>query len=354
MPKVRDQKASNHTAIKLVTMLYSVIFVGSIAAGYYYLLQNMPLIGALIALILAAIAWNIARFLGGEDDGIRNHKPLFVLLLLLSAFGIFNTLMLNLEGRSIFNETVQQTEKQLSELAAAVRENMPIPAVEAKIAEVNSLQSLLIAEIKNPQRCGQGPAALEIMDKLRTILPAFQPLSQPNGNNCTQNDRLIASYRQTIKGLIENSDWYKAANYAQRMADQASIESDVAASREKLAQLRGRIDNARATTLLSEVKPQLEAIATDYNRNAALLKSYGKEDSVNDDLSLLAVQSLGEWSQLINVILSRLNKPSTYIYLLIAVFADWLMIYLFNLSRIKRVKDRSVRTSHNESVGVLR
>ena len=47
------------------------------------------------------------------------------------------------------------------------------------------------------------------------------------------------------------------------------------------------------------------------------------------NLNITDARSLGEWSQLINLILDRLDKPSTYVYFGLSVFFDWILIYLF-------------------------
>src|SRR5262245_41826765 len=95
---------------------YSVVFLSILVYGYYFLFSGVRAAGVLLALILPAIAWGIAKVIGTSQEGIRGHIPFFVLLLTLSAAGVFNALMLRLEGPLIFKEAIDAAAARCAEL----------------------------------------------------------------------------------------------------------------------------------------------------------------------------------------------------------------------------------------------
>lgn len=141
--------------------------------------QNLLLaLGA--ALLFPLLAWWLAKFIGSSRTGIRGNLPLFILLLLVSAVGVFNSLMLNLEGRRIFIEAIERAHDQFDRLGGRAvgelqRGGSSSPA--AHIARVQNLKEALFSEIRNPLNCGQGPQARAILENLREELPQFRALS---------------------------------------------------------------------------------------------------------------------------------------------------------------------------------
>ena len=86
--------------------------------------------------------------------------------------------------------------------------------------------------------------------------------------------------------------------------------------------------------LLSEIRPQVLDLSSEYSARAYdLLKFNPSLSDIKQEIDVVAINSLGEWSQLINLIVARLNQKTTYLYLIIAVFADFMMVGLFALSR---------------------
>ena len=316
---------------QVIALFYSILFVSLIAGGYFLLLQKNYLVATIFAVVFAGIAWNIARYLGSSEKGIGGYPPLFVLLLIISAVGVFNNLMLNLEGRKIFQEAIDETEQRFTALEEATKKYAQNPAVEGTIARVKSLTESLTKEILNPRNCGQGPEALQLISDLQKDLPEFRPLS--GKNDCEKNELLAADYRGTIAQLIVNAPWYVSADYGGLLKTRQEILDQTKNARATIKNLRSEVNTGFAPTLLKSVGPQLENLGSVYREDAAMLGRYSSGQVVPPSLDLSAVQSLGEWSQLINLLISRANKASTYVYVGLAVFLDWIMVYLFTLIR---------------------
>lgn len=354
----KKDRESAYRSIGVIATLYALVFVVMIAIGYYFLLGE-SFVGALLGAIAAAIAFSAARLIGNEDDGIKGNLPIFIFLLLISAVGVFNTLMLTLEGRQIFTAAISSAERQIETLKATYEKNTPseILETETRIAVIKSKQKQLEQEILNPNNCGQGPAALLIMEDLRKRLPGFTPLSRRGTNPCANAEDLIASYAVTIPALYEATDWYKGSKYSEWLENKNKLTNSetgfFSTAIKTLRQEQVRVNTTLGPNLVGEVKPVLERLDSQYREAYSSIRKYVDVTTIPADLDLLSVRSVGEWSQLINLVIDNLNKPTTYLYPTLAVFADWLMIYLFRQVRRRRI--RGVPSSNGEiTTGILR
>lgn len=325
--------------VQVISALYSVLFVAAIGYGYFVLVPGNHFVGTLAACVIAGIAWNIARFIGGHERGIVTYAPLFILLLIISAVGVFNTLMLNLESRQIFSETIETANTQFTELESSARKYLVALETEKRINKVQALKDALIAEIKNPLNCGQGTKAREIMAELQSELPQFTPLNVPN-IDCRQNDRLAEEYEKKIMNDVEKTPWYIESRYSELRLDKNQILENVSLSRQKLQEMRLSVSSSSPLTLLSEGSPMLKELGVTYSESVERLHRHTQSLEIPRTIDLALIESLGQWSQLINLLLARLDVPSTYVYLSIAVFADWMMVYLFGLVRQSKTNTR--------------
>ena len=330
--KIKQAQERNYRITQIIAAFVSLVFVVLIGFGYYLLLQKNWLVAVCAGTTFAATAWFIAKYLGSNEKGIRKHPPLFVLLLLISAVGVFNSLMLNFEGKKIFQETVKDTDQRFFNLGQSVVKFVNNPDIEKRIAQIEQLNDDLIKEIMNPQSCGQGPAAMRIIDKLKNELPEFRPLS--GKSDCSVSAQVANEYNEKIPTTMINSNWYIDSGIARMKETRRNILASVDNSRTKLGTLRGEVFNNMVLTLLKSVTPKLEQLDAVYRADVESLKLYSPGDDVPSALSLSDVENLGEWSQLINLVLSRLDEPTTYIYLLLSFFFDWMMVYLFGLIRM--------------------
>lgn len=325
------QKLNRFYTLQAITLLYSIVFVALIFGGYYFLLQKNTLLAVSVSGILAGIAWFSARFIGLSEGGLIRNLPLFLLLLILSAVGIFNNLMLNLEGKKIFVETIDNATAQLIDLRVTAEKNMIDDEIEIRENTIWKTFDLLEKEIRNPVNCGQGPEARKIIDRLKQQLPDFVELS--GMISCDKTEEIIASYRATIRSLINNSDWYISAKYEELVSARQTIRESVDSATARLAELRQVSSTQFPPFLIKNVAPELQLIAGQYAANYQLAQSFTKVEELPARIDTSSVENLGEWSQLINLMIARMDKPQTYVYLLLAFFFDWLMVHLWSLIR---------------------
>ena len=103
---VLHDQLSRYKTLLWVVANFSFVFIAVLTNGYYNLfVTKVGLFALIIGLMLALLAWSLAKFIGTSAGGIRENVPLFVLLLLLSAVGVFNSLMINLEGIKNFSRS---------------------------------------------------------------------------------------------------------------------------------------------------------------------------------------------------------------------------------------------------------
>ena len=343
MAKRSEEAGRRLGIIQTTAALYSLLFVVFITYGYVVLLQGAAgNLAYALGLVLALIAWSLARFIGGDEGGIRKYLPLFILLLTISALGVFNTMLATFESKNILSEAVDSSYARYTQLAGSVRQAQDKAGITQRTAEINSGLQRLTAEIKNPMNCGQGPVAMAIIKQLGNddLLPGFGPLSRGNSTGCGKAEQLITAYRDMADKLSAKASW-NDLDLQEAAAAASSGQKALEATKSKVSSSPGAIH---------QVKSSLEALAPVYAGHVSQLYSRNLIKDVPATLDLRQADSIAEWSQVINLILGRWNKPSTYFYLLVAVFADWMMVYLFSLVReSKAAAPRQAAPGHIKS-----
>jgi hypothetical protein len=316
--------------MQVLLLLFSAIFLAIIFYGYFNLFSRSGyFVASIIAAILALFAWYLARVIGTSPGGIRKYWFLFIPLLVVSAAGVYNSLMVYLEGSRILSDTVAEAQGTFDQLGAAAEQGLAESGATVHLNKVNSLSEALYSEIRNPQNCGQGPEARRIIAELQRELPTFTPLSS-KGIDCARNEEVIADYRERIRGLVARAEWNNP------VLNQVAERSDIA--RGELEQLRAKTTNEYTPLALRSSLSALEAHDSNYRDLRLRLSKHVEAKDIPEDLHLSEVQSLGNAFKLPALFLERLDRPATWAYLLVAVFFDLLMVFLFQLVSSNHVR----------------
>ena len=323
-----DQNISRHNTLNWCASIFSLVFVFVLANGYYnlFITKNVTL-AILAAAILPILAWLLAKTVGRDERGIQGNKAFFALLLVLSAVGVFNSLMINLEGKSIYQEAIDDAEVKFKNLSLTANNALKSPVFEGKRDRVEALKHMFFEEINNPLNCGQGSYARGLAEKIKIELPAFQLLSGKGKVACKNVEQIIASYDATIEKLLANSKEFTEANYADILTVKNDMKNKEPAAQDKLNKLKSDINSGG--NLLTVARLELEDIADIYQKLALELSKYAPTINFPKALEMDTVRNLGEWSKFPDLILKRLNKPSTYLYLALSVSLDWMLVYFF-------------------------
>lgn len=318
-------------SLGLVLILYSLIFCSVLFYGWYRLVQgSMPLIpAALLAFILALLAWGIAKIIGSSERKIRGNLPLFLFLLMISAVGVFNTLMIQLEGRSIFLEVIDRASSQYTQLHENAKRVASNEEVAALRTQVESLKTKLAQEIDNPRNCGDGPEANEILGEIAQLLPGFRRYSG-NTRDCSKNRQLIQMYSEQMDKLMSSSRTFVDNNVAETEGYLLRLKAEIPQRIGALTQLRKELNDGAS---LNAIKLKLDEFAADYQAMAMELRNIlprvGELNDFKAQLDIQEARELGEWGHLLPLFLERVEKIPTWVYLGAAVFMDWLLVHLF-------------------------
>lgn len=322
-------QASRHRSVQVLLAIFSVIFVAVIAYGYYHLLISFGWFVALIGgALIAAFAWYLARVAGTGEGGIKGNMLLIVPLFVISAAGVYNSMMVFLEGEQVLADAASDAQSSFGELESAANRQLAADGVAERINRVNSARDALMSEINNPLNCGQGPEARRLIAELQAQLPDFEPLS--GARNCEQNEAVVADYNERIDALISRASWNNPV-----LNDVAARAS---AARGELGDLRREISRNYSANDISQIGSILEGHQTEYQDLLSLLAAQADVEELDDELDIVAAQSLGNVYRLPALFMNRLDEASTWVYLMVALGFDLLLVYLFQMATATRVR----------------
>jgi hypothetical protein len=344
MNAIIQNNSNLYGILRWVAVAFSILFIFVVSNGYYNLfVTNGVFIASLVGLLMSLLAWGFAKFIGSSHGGIKDNKPMFIALLLVSAVGVFNSLMINLEGKRIFQEAIDDASYKYNDLSIKAKELLSDPVLEEKKARVMKLKDLFLSELINPQNCGQGPVARDIATKIEQELPGFQMLA-PGKNACNKIQELIKTYEKTIDNFLINSLEFVKGDYKEKEELKNRILSSDDEAQNELSKLKSSVNNGG--NLLIDARGELENLSTQYQELSHELLKYSKKQDIPKSIDIDSVRNLGEWSQITNIILSRLDKPATYVYISLAVFFDWMLVYIFG--RLSELKNNMPKPKANK------
>jgi hypothetical protein len=321
-----DQQGK-HRWMQFLVFVFSLIFFGFVAYGWFYLVLGLGTFVALVlCIIIALIAWAFARTIG-EDH--RKYWPLFIPLFMLSAIGVYNSLMLHTEGDQIITDAAVEAQTQFAVLNRAAEEKLAQSGATARVNRIKSSSDSLFSEIANENNCGQGPKARQLIADLQRELPGFTALSV-GARPCERNEELIADYRKRIDALVERAEW--------NTADLNAVRTQSATALGALEQLRSGATTNYNPMMLQRTLNEFQSLDGVYRNLRLTLAKHADVRDIPGGLHLSEVESLGNVGKVVALIIERLDEPITPVYLLLAFGFDLLMVYLFSLAAANRVK----------------
>jgi hypothetical protein len=326
----KADQASRYQSNQVLLFVFSLIFIAIIFYGYFNLFAGSGVFLAVVgASVISVFAWYLARVIGTSPGGLRKNMVLFIPLAVVSAAGVYNSLMLYLEGNRIVADTVAESQSHFDRLESAAERTLRESGATARRNRVNTQAEALYSEIRNPLNCGQGPEARRLVAGLQRDLPGFMPLSNP-GQNCERNEEVITDYRERINGLVAGAEW-----------NNPELNGVIRRSREArggLEELRTDVSQNFAPTMLRRTLASLERHDSTYRELRHRMSQHMPVRDLPGSLHLTEVQSLGNAFKLPALFIERLDELSTYIYLLIALSFDLLMVHLFERASAHRVR----------------
>ena len=334
---VSAQDTPARRQLQILVLLWMVFFGGIVFFGYYLLISSNQFLAVLAGLLMASLANLLAKYTATSGKSIKN--PAFIFLLIISAVGVASGMFLNFEGKGIVTEAIDKSQTAIAELETEAVQTYKQRGVPEKLRKVENLKKALFNEISNPANCGQGEYASQYIAAIQKELPGFEAVSMPR-NNCKINSRVIQTYEESINQLVERADWNRPGLI--------QIRKDAAALREQLQSLKQSAETSGPDVLIRSLRPDLASKNDQYREMVNGLKLEGGQvTALKTALPFEDVQSLGSSVNLLSLILSRIDKPTTWIYVLFAFFLDWFTVYLF----AELAKLRSQTTMKSVSAG---
>lgn len=340
MGSQKSEQVSRYLTIQVILMLFTAVFFFAIAYGYYHLFIDAGWFLALIGgSIVAALAWFLGRWIGTTPNGPwsdRKNYFLMAILLIISAAGVYNSMMVYMEGEQVLADTATESQSHFNLLATAANSELDGAGISTRIGRIRSLRDSLFSEINNPRNCGEGPEARRLMSELQRELPGFRPLSG-SGKNCENNEAIIADYNSRIDDLIARADWNSPVL--------VSVSRDAKAATNQLEEMRADINANYSPERIRQYVASFQKLDGGYRKLRTDLATLTDLDGVPQQLPLISADSLGNVYKIVPLFLSRVSYPSTWVYLIMAVIFDLLLVSLFSIVTESKVRKPSRSTT---------
>lgn len=336
----KAEQASRYLAIQILLLLFSFIFFFVIAYGYFHLLIEAGWFVALVGgSIVAAIAWFLGRWIGTTPGGPwsdgRNYF-LMAILLIISAAGVYNTMMVYIEGEQVLADTAIESQETFNLLGLAADAELQDTEAVERTGRIDNLKESLFSEMRNPRNCGEGPEARRIIRELQRELPGFSPLSGGGNRRCENIEEIVDDYDKRIEGLKDRAEWN------QPVLVEVSRGTD--AAKQQLEGIRSDINANYSAELIGQYVSNFDTMDGQYRDLRAQLGERTDVDGLPQELPLVAAESLGNVYKIIPLFLSRITYPSTWVYLIMAIIFDLLLVSLFSIvtdTRLPKVRDKT-------------
>lgn len=316
----KAEQASRYRSMQVLLFVFSLIFFAVIAYGYFNLaLRSGIFVALVIAVVVAVFAWYLARVVG-TNGGIRKNIVPFLFLLVVSAAGVYNSLMLYLEGNRILTDAASEAQSQYGVLRSAADQGLASSGAKSKADQIRTTSEALFSEIRNPLNCGQGQEARRLIAELQRLLPGFTPLSNA-GQRCERNEEVIKDYKDRIDTLLGRATWNNP--------DLQAVVSEANGADQRLGELRSELSASYSPLMLPRVLAEFETQDSRYRSLRQRLSRHAEVREIPEGLHISEVQSLGNAFKLPALFLERIDQPVTWVYLLIAFAFDYFMVHCF-------------------------
>lgn len=254
----------------------------------------------------------------------------FVVLLLISALGAMNSLFFLLETDDVVKNRVEQVRTQLSALETKGLAALRNPSIESRRTEVEGLLRQLQQRIERgegtPNSCGIGRNANATIRSLAQVLPGYGRVPFAEVTACTETGRLASLYKEQ-----ERDAW-------ERFEGLREYRDNRGKEREQLAQgLRDSIRDHRESLKVSSISGQeglravqgnLQLAATSYADLKAGIETLTGQalEGLPSTLDIDDVMTLGNAGHVIKNLMKRLDHFQTWLYIVLALVADWLLV----------------------------
>ena len=248
----------------------------------------------------------------------------FAVLLFFSALGTLSALIYYGEGSKLMSENVDRARACLTSLETATASLVTTSVYDEVQMRVTRQLDALEREIRNTRNCGDGPEAIKIIQTIQADLPAYRRLSGRN-EGCEHNEETIKQYRDQAMAQLPLTDAYRTDRVAEKQALRTELPVILGRNRVAMAMAKDQLGSSGFG--IDKARTAVEGAVKDVNEYGEKARALGPLSfELRCDVELDNVRGLGSFFQVIPVILSRLTRPVTYVYLGLAFVIDWVLV----------------------------
>lgn len=348
MVSARRQKPSRQIdAIINVALLALVggVLAATIFIGWYQLAHRLGpgwafLAGLIATAIAAALAIRVGHIMAEnalevEQSGQRRWRlnwaaPYFAMAV-VSAFGVVNFLFYQIEGVTILTESVGRASNTVAALQVTAQKQLHDTSRAGKRAQIESLLTVLAAEINNPTgegHCGVGPEARKAISEIQALMPTFREFSgSSDALACQQAPALASAYVAQGRRLMALDPQFAAGTGPARDAFLAQLDRNVGVMRQDFETARRGLS---ASSFLQRDAPYRAALDTLRSAQATYTDDRAKLDrliapaqvTLPPKLDTAAAEALFGFATLPDSLSRRLNVLTTWVFILLAIGWD--------------------------------
>jgi hypothetical protein len=328
----KSHQQPNNASATLSLIGICILFAFIVGRGWQGLAAQFGSIvsviaGLFMAVVAIVLAWSIATDWVANPKERMTRYAFFFVLLNISALGTVNAMFLTFQASNLFREESQaatQSVSKLNEFGATYLEGRAeLRSYDRLAAQVKTLQTKLIDEIRNPQNCGQGPVALGYANELKALIDFQVNSGIPD---CKKSNEVIERYEVTIPRLLANSATYRLAKNDIDLREKLNVFEKE--SRADLSEI-----NASAASVAPKVIEMKALFFRVAERYSAMRSELGARKQIPKDMpekiDTSAISALGDIGQIWPFLVSRLDKLTTYFYLVLAIFLEATLVLAF-------------------------
>jgi hypothetical protein len=262
----------------------------------------------------------------------------FIILLLFSAYGVYSSLMLYIEGPVIMRESLSDASGALTKLGNSAQNILAHPEWDKFVSEVRAAKLQFHNTILPPtsdftsRYCGIGIQAEGIKKTLTELLPGFQiTAGDDQDHDCSHRAHfqlLQHNYDVLIDTLLVNHPMRSAKRIVERDDLRNKIlaqnDSDEILLSKALSMLDWVTTFFPDLTLYHKLSGNYAIVSQHYADSYNKLLGFGSAEALSIEPSLVApaVDQIATPWRVPDVVVARANRGTTWIFLFIAIAVD--------------------------------
>lgn len=298
----------------------------------------------------------------GQAGGLRLRSWIVVaLVLIFSAVGVLTAATLIFEGPVILREDLARARERLTALKETVKNDLRLTKYENLRAQVEAKLTALREEISAPGNCGMGPTARERLEEIRQLLPDVRSLSSDNVripcSDATSLDNLRNAYTNIVMVSLNNLEMAVQGRYPERKELIGRTEQVVADHDRKLAKRQEAL--AGLSSMIARINLYIDTVRELTAANADYIKIRQEASALAPTINNLpenigsqASENVSRPLSVFSILLGRLNYISTYIYSVVPILFDFLMLSLISYAVWLRYQRRQQAINYNQAADV--